>query len=76
MEQIHTSDSASRNYSWLSIMDKVCTLTTTCLETCILWPYGDLRFFRRPVCERRENTWHDTGCVTRKHTPVENAQNI
>ena len=49
MEQIHTSDSASRNYSWLSIMDKVCTLTTTCLETCILWPYGDLRFFRRPL---------------------------
>jgi len=30
-------------------MDKVCTLTATCLEPCILWPYGDLRFFRRPV---------------------------
>ena len=35
----------------LSIMDKVCTLMATCLETCILWPYGDLRFFRRPVRE-------------------------
>ena len=43
-------------------MDKVCTLMATCLETCILWPYGDLRFFRRPVCIHGSN-WNDEKAV-------------
>jgi len=62
---------------WLSIMDKVCTLMATCLETCILWPHGDLRFFRRPVCGEEDGggssadlgskAGDDTSKFTRKH---------
>ena len=44
-------------------MDKVCTLMATCLEACILWPYGDLRFFSLDVVSfsSEKKPWPGTG---------------